>query len=508
MKKILAVAAALAVFCTACHNSGHSETGHEHEHEHMHEHEHEHEHEHVACHITVYGDGYEIFSESEPFVAGEKTPLTVHVTSLSDFKPYEGKNLSATIISGGKENSHELHPTAVKGIYKTELTPASEGLSRITFNIDGTQLSSSVTAYHCEHDAQEASEETATSGNGVKFTKEQSWMVDFATEECRRESVGQVIRTVGQILPSQGSTRTISAKAAGIVTIAGGSLLEGSPVRKGEPLLYIGSEGLADSNMDVRYAEARSEYERAAGEYGRKCRLAEGKIVSQSELSLAKTEYETAKAAFENLERNYRDGRFAAASEIDGYLSGLYVSNGDYVQAGDRLASVCNTERLLIEARVQPKWLRALSRISSANFKFYGGEKVFSLQELGGKVASVGRSTSVDSPLLPVTFEISGAAGLIPGTFADIVIKTKGNDDALTVAGGAVLEEMGNHFVYRQINPEYFEKVQVGIGTSDGLRTEILSGLEEGQRVVSRGAVIVKLAQAAGGLDAHSGHAH
>ena len=67
---------------------------------------------------------------------------------------------------------------------------------------------------------------------------------------------------------------------------------------------------------------------------------------------------------------------------------------------------------------------------------------------------------------------------------------------------------MGSYFVYRPINPEYFEKVQVRAGASDGRRTEILAGLEEGQRVVSRGAVIVKLAQAAGGLDAHSGHAH
>lgn len=500
MKKILALAAALGMLCTACHNSGHSES----EHEHAHEHEHEHS---ITSHVTIYGDGYEIFTESEPFVAGEETSLLVHVTSLEDFKPYEGKNLSASLISDGKESSDALHGTAVKGIYKTSLTAAAEGVATISFNIDGAQLSSTVTAYHCEHDAQEAAEETS-SGNGVKFTKEQSWMVDFATEECRRESIGQVIRTVGQILPSQGSTRIITAKATGIVTIAGGNLLEGSPVRKGEPLLYIGSEGLADSNMDVRYAEARSEYERAAGEYARKSRLAEGKIVSQSELSLAKTEYETAKAAFENLERNYRDGRFAATSEIDGYLSELYVSNGDYVQAGDKLASVCNTERLLIKAMVQPKWHEALTKISSANFKFYGDEKVFTLKELGGKVASVGRSTSIDSPLLPVTFEISHGEGLLPGTFADVIIKTEGRGDALTVASGAVLEEMGNHFVYRQITPEYFEKVQVGIGTSDALRTEILSGLEEGQRVVSRGAVIVKLAQAAGGLDAHSGHAH
>lgn len=503
------------MLCTACHNAGHHEDAHGHSHGEAHSHEghsheaHSHEgHEHeTTAHITIYGGGYEIFTESEPFVAGEETVLLVHITSLSDFKPYEGKSLSASIISGGKENSHGLHTTAAKGIYKTELTVASEGDATIKFNVDGAELSSTVTVYHCEHDAEAAMEE-ASSSNGVKFTKEQSWMVDFATEECRRESVGQVIRTVGQILPSQGSTRIITAKASGIVTIAGGSLLAGSPVRKDAALLYIGSEGLADSNMDVRYAEARSEYERAAGEYERKSRLAEDKIVSQSDLSQARTEYEVAKATFENLEKNYRDGRFAASSDIDGYLTELYVSNGEYVQAGDRLAAVCNDSRLLVEAKVQPKWHKMLQRVDSANFKFYGDDRTWSLEELSGRLASVGRSTSTESPLLPVSFEIANRPGLLPGTFADIYIKTSGDSETLTVASGAVVEEMGSYFVYRQINPEYFEKVQVRAGASDGRRTEILAGLEEGQRVVSRGAVIVKLAQAAGGLDAHSGHAH
>lgn len=359
--------------------------------------------------------------------------------------------------------------------------------------------------HHHDHDHGAEEAETA---NGVRFTKAQSSMIDFATDSCRRESIGEVIRAVGQIMPSQSGTRIITAKSSGIVTIAGGSLLEGSPVRKGAALLYIGSEGLADANMDVRYAEAKSEYERASGEYERKSRLAEDKIVSQSELGRAKTEYEVAKATFENLEKNYRDGRFAATSDIDGYLAELLVDNGQYVQAGEPLAKVCSDSRLLVEAKVQPKWHKALKNIESANFTFFDDPRIWTLEELSGRLVSVGKSTSVDSPLLPVSFEIANKPGLVPGTFAELHIKTRGETDALTVDSGAIIEEMGSYFVYRQVNPEYFEKVQVSIGASDGLRTQILSGIEEGQTVVSRGAVIVKLAQAAGGLDAHSGHAH
>ena len=51
-------------------------------------------------------------------------------------------------------------------------------------------------------------------------------------------------------------------------------------------------------------------------------------------------------------------------------------------------------------------------------------------------------------------------------------------------------------------------KREVKIGQTDGVRTEILSGLNGQERVVAKGAVLVKLAQATGSLDAESGHAH
>jgi hypothetical protein len=59
-----------------------------------------------------------------------------------------------------------------------------------------------------------------------------------------------------------------------------------------------------------------------------------------------------------------------------------------------------------------------------------------------------------------------------------------------------------------QTNPELFEKREVKIGSTDGLRTEIKKGISIADRIVTKGAVLVKLAQASGALDAHSGHNH
>ena len=121
---------------------------------------------------------------------------------------------------------------------------------------------------------------------------------------------------------------------------------------------------------------------------------------------------------------------------------------------------------------------------------------------------SISQSTSEQSPLISVNMQIEGYEGCVSGSFADVRICTESREEKMAVPNEALVEESGNFFVYKQLNPELYQKVQVSIGATDGLRTVINSGLQEGDIIVSKGAVILKLAQAAGTLDAHSGHVH
>ncbi len=90
----------------------------------------------------------------------------------------------------------------------------------------------------------------------------------------------------------------------------------------------------------------------------------------------------------------------------------------------------------------------------------------------------------------------------------ELYIKTITKQDALTVPNSALLEEQGIFFVLVQVNPELFEKREVKIGNTDGFDTEIITGLLPNERIISSGTMLVKLAQSAGALDAHSGHVH
>lgn len=483
---------------------------HQHEHDTNHHKAHEHD---ENLQLTAYNDLFEVYAEVSPLVANEAAEVVAHFTWLHNFKPLETGTVTATLTVGGKTVSQTMEKPAREGIYKFSITPSATGIGQLSFEIVSNDprsviTVSNVTVYADAHEAQHAAADAkATSSNGVVFTKEMSWKVDFSTDSCRTMPFGQVIHTMAQVQPSQGDEYAITAKADGIVSI-NGELTEGKSVKAGQALFSIESGGLAEGNLDVRYQEAENNYLLAKAEYERKQVLAADNIVSNSELQQAKTHYENAKSVYQSLKRNFSSGRQSVGAPISGHLRQLSVRNGDFVRAGQTMAVVSQNRDLFVKAEIQPKYYPMLSEIASATFRNPATGVSYSLEELGGQLVSYGKSVDLQRPLLPVLFRIDNTKDWIPGSFVELFIRTQGSQPVITVPCKAVLEEMGNHFVYVQLTPEYFEKWQVNIGRTDGINTEIASGLSGSERVVVNGAVLVKIAQSAGGLDAESGHQH
>ena len=413
----------------------------------------------------------------------------------------------------GHTHQHDTHAhegkTEVQGIYRFCVRAEAEGEADLVFSADGQRASIPVRVFGSASEASEYAESLEVrSSNGAVFTKEKSWSVDFATEEAVLEPFGQVIRATSRVQPSQEEVFTVSALTDGVVSIGAKALVEGREVRKGETLCIVKGSGTADENLATKYARAEADYNFARNEYERKKALASDRIVSESELRQAEAAFEIAKAVFENLKGNFDASGQSAKSPIEGFVTSVAVSNGQFVRAGDPIATVSRSRSLLVVAEIQPRYSACLKDICGATFKDMDSGRIWTLDELGGKVVSYGKSVSSDSPLIPVTFSVPNKGGFIPGSFLQTRIITRSETPAITLPTTSLIEEQGNYFVYRQLTPEYFEKTPVTIGASDGLRTEIRSGLSAGERVVSKGAMFVKLAQASGALDPHAGHNH
>ncbi len=484
-----------------------------HKHNHNDDHDHDHDHDEVLT-ITSYNDNFEVFMEATPFVIKEESSITAYISHLPDFKPLTDGNVVITMSVSSDQIETVSAEHVRDGIYNLNITPDKAGNAVLSFNIISDNDSSTVTfdniiIFEDEHEAHEAAHIAHPQiSNSISFNKTQSWKVGFATEVVKCSDFGQIIKTTAQVQPSSGDERIITAKTDGLVIFQDNKTVPGRNVSTNQRLFYIDASEMAENNLSVRFLEAESEYERAKTEFERKEKLAVDDIVSQSELLQAKTELTSAKANIDNLRRNFTEGKQAVSSPISGYINEVMVKNGEYVSAGQAVLRVSQNKNLFIKADVQPKYYNELASISTATIRIPSKDIVYTLDDLNGKVLSYSKSSDMNNPLIPVMFQISNNADLIPGSFVDMYIKIKTDSEQLTVPNSAIVEEMGAFFVMVQITPELFEKRSIIKGSTDGINTQILSGISENERIVSKGAIFVKLAQAAGALDPHAGHMH
>lgn len=343
--------------------------------------------------------------------------------------------------------------------------------------------------------------------NAIVFNKEQQAKVDFAVDLPIYGEFGQIIKTVAKVQSAIGDETVIVAKTSGTVLFLGDNITLGKPVSIGQNLFSIANEDFADNNFSVKFLEAKNNFNRLKVDYDRATELAKTKIISEKELQQVKTDYENAKANYDNLKDNFSIGGQNVTSSINGFVKQINVGNGQFVEIGQALAVISRNKNLYLTANVQPKYLPYLSRIKTANIRTTDG-KPYTLEELGGRLVSYGKSAEGDNFLIPITFQVENREGFVPGGFVDLFIKTADNGYVISVPNEAITEEMGNYFVYVQLCEEEFEKRQVQIKCTDGKSTEITSGLLRDERIVTRGAIFVKLVAASGNVDAHSGHTH
>lgn len=473
-----------------------------------------HNHGEAKILLTGYSNNFELFAEADPFIVGKSSSVLVHLTNLENFKPLQKGKVTLSLIVGTKGVRQVLDTGERPGIYRFSIVPEANGVGKLYVDIESDTFNyrveiTNINVYNDEHSAiHEAEEQAIKSSNAIVFTKEQSWKVDFATEKPMVEPFGQIIKTVAKVQPAQGDEVVVTAKTNGVVSLLETGLQEGRNVADGQILLTISGSGLAENSWNVRYAEAKNNYEKAKADYERMIELAKDKIVPERELVAAQTEFENAKALFDNMNTNFNAKGQRVLSPISGYTKQLFVQNGQYVEVGQPIIAISQNRSLQLTADVQQKFASALGAISSASIRTLNSSKTYTLKELNGKVLSYGRSVNPDNYLVPVTLQIDNRGEILPGSFVELYLKVLSNSVALTVPNTSLLEEQGSFFVFVQLSPELFEKRVVQTGATDGTKTEILKGIDKNDRIVAKGAMLVKLAQASAALDPHSGHVH
>lgn len=364
-----------------------------------------------------------------------------------------------------------------------------------------------------EHEGHDHAEELAESGHEghhhgsdvIVLAPEKAAAAGIEIEEVQPGVMHGVIHTSGKVMAASCDETTVVATISGRVSQTG-HVSEGMKLASGATLYTITSAGMQAADGDpVRRAKialdkAQSDFERAEA-------LVESQIVSRKDYEALRAEYEAARLTYDALSANRNGGGTIIRAPKGGFVKQNLVVDGDYVEAGQPMMIITQNQHLYLRAEVAERYFSELHRISGARFRTSYSTTLYDITDMGGHIQSYGRTAETGSAFIPVTFEFNNTGDVLQGSFADVYLITSPREGVLSLPITALTEEQGLHFVYVQTDDDEYRKQEVTLGMCDGERQEILTGLKGGERVVTRGAVQVRLASASNAIPAHT-HNH
>lgn len=338
----------------------------------------------------------------------------------------------------------------------------------------------------CSHKESDHEEEDHHQHSDIVLEPEKASLFGIEYEIVAPGSFHHVIKTSGEINSSSSDTYTIAAKKAGIITLAPG-ISQGVAVRKDERIASVSSEGVEGG--DITQA-ALANLETARSEYERLRPLYEEGLVTTSVFKEAERAYNEAKAL---TGKKSTGASYSLVSPLDGTIQSLMLKSGEFAEVGTPVAVVSKNTNLTLKADLPSRESAHLPEIVSANFISESGQ-IVKLSDHNGKRIS-GHDNMVGNGYIPVFFSFTGNSMAFPGGFAEVYLLCGEKQGVLTLPREAFIEIQGNKYVYVAEDEHEYEKRLVKTGASDGERIEILEGVSEGDKVVSKGASIIRMAE-------------
>jgi RND family efflux transporter MFP subunit len=538
MKYLLNILLIASVFIfSAC---GAEEEGHSHGEDGDHTHEpvtqqsSEEEHSHDgqlegAGVITQWTDETELFMEYPELVVGQEATFAVHLTRLSDFKPISESVVDFVFSSKrGSEGSLTETEVQIPGIYGPDVIFEKAGRYDLTIIIKGmvddTLFIPGIPVYNSMSEVPPTHEEEDP--NLISFLKEQQWKIPFGTAEVGQQTLTRTIEAHGEISAQKNSQAVVTAPFSGIVLPAMNTnlLVAGSSIHKGASILVLNPaiQSAEGENYAQQFINAQAELELARKDLDRKKRLFEREAIPEAELDRARIAYRRAMIQFQTINEivqvdtasieSYGDSeesyRFELKAPISGTILESYVTPGMQVNVGDPLFVIADLSKVWLTVHLPASERTSVSTPGTASFSIQGEDKLHSLSDLNGKLISTGRSVDPQTRTISLIYEVNNPGqSLQTGLFANVYVDTEQKKEVHAIPVGALIEEEGSFFVFVHVAGESFEKRRVTTGIRDRSMIEIISGLEEGEHVVTVNPYQVKLASLSSEAPAH-GHAH
>ncbi|MEO5989653.1 MAG: efflux RND transporter periplasmic adaptor subunit [Candidatus Eisenbacteria bacterium] len=169
---------------------------------------------------------------------------------------------------------------------------------------------------------------------------------------------------------------------------------------------------------------------------------------------------------------------------LNGVLTGVFVVNGQLVNAGQKLMTLLDPSVVWVHADVYEADVAGVQRSSRAVIT---SESMPELALTGRRVA-LGVTQGEVAGAIEAWFEVPNPGGLLRiGALVRVGIEQGEVESALVVPRSAVFEKDGRKFVFVHNAPERFTAREVRLGTSLGTSVVVTGELSPGDRVVVTG---------------------
>ncbi len=250
---------------------------------------------------------------------------------------------------------------------------------------------------------------------------------------------------------------------------------EGMAVRQGEVLARLDEEEIrAQLEISrVNLKEARLTYERAQS-------LRDSQLISPEDYEQAQTRYETAQAQLEG--DQILLGYTQVRAPFNGLIVARYVDFAEQVSPNTRLFRISDFDPLLCPIQVPERDLPKLRLGQRAYLTF----EAFPAKRFEARVLRISPVVDAATGTVKVTLEVEAQGRLRPGMFARVFLETETRSGSLVIPKAALsLESLGDT-VY-VVDGGVARRREVELGFREGDRVEVLSGVAEGERVVTVG---------------------
>lgn len=198
-------------------------------------------------------------------------------------------------------------------------------------------------------------------------------------------------------------------------------------------------------------------------------------------------------------------------SPISGRIVSVGKKPGEYVEAtSDEIFRVVNGDKVWIRAQIPEADLASVPSEPSATIGFSSLPEVrFQIPgQAGGRLVHFSSIVDPQTRSVTLIYELPNEEGKLKvGMFADVSLGMTKAEDVVAIPESAIVLDNGSPIAFAMIDGENFQRRDLQIGIRDGGYVQVISGIEAGERVATKGAYAVKLSSLSPAAFGH-GHGH